>query len=324
MIIVKIPFRVSFIGGGTDIKKFYKYHSGQVISTTIDKYLYVSLKKSINKFTYLKYSKFEKVTNLEEIKHPIIRAIFKKYYINNVDLSCSSDIPAGTGLASSSAFTIAVLKAVKNYMNISYTKESIASECCEIEINTLKEPIGKQDQYAISYGGMNNIIFNKDDSVKVNKINLSKTFLKKFNDNCLFTSLGKKRSAQSILRNQSKKINTKTNILLYKQLSFMVNDFKHALKNQDLFSVGKLVKEGWLIKKKLSIDISNRLIDDYISFTEKNNAIGSKLLGAGKSGYVLSVFPNKKYKDKFISENYGKFQNLDVNFINDNGSNINF
>lgn len=323
MIVIKVPFRVSFVGGGTDIKKFYKHHSGQVISTTIDKYIYVSLKKSVNNFTYLKYSKFEKVNDIEKIKHPIIRVIFRRYGITNVDLSCSSDIPAGSGLASSSAFTIAVLKAVKYFKNLEYTNESIAKECCDIEINILREPIGKQDQYAISFGGLNHIIFNKNETVKIQRIKAPNLFLKKFNDCCLFTSIGKKRSAKSILSDQIKKINNKKNIELYKQLSSLVKDFNKALIYQDIFSIGKVVNEGWLIKKSLSENISNKTIDDYISYTEKYNSIGSKLLGAGKGGYVLSIFPDKRYKDKFLKKNIYKIKNLDINFINNNGHIIN-
>lgn len=323
MIVIKVPFRVSFVGGGTDIKKFYRYHAGQVISTTINKYIYVSLKKSINKFTYLKYSKFEKVNDIEKIKHPIIRVIFKRYGITNVDLSCSSDIPAGSGLASSSAFTIAVLKAVKNFLNLEYTNASIAEECCDIEINILKEPIGKQDQYAISYGGLNHIVFNKNETVKIQSIRVPNPFLKKFNDCCIFASIGKKRSAKSILSEQTKKINNKKNIQLYKHLSSLVGDFNKALNNQDILSIGKVVNEGWLIKKNLSENISNKIIDDYISFTEKYNSIGSKLLGAGKGGYVLSIFPNKRYRDKFLQNNIHKINYLDINFINNNGHIIN-
>lgn len=323
MIVVKVPFRVSFVGGGTDIKKFYKYHSGQVISTTINKYIYVSLKKSINNYTYLKYSKFEKVKVIEQIKHPIIRVIFQRYGITNVDLSCSSDIPAGSGLASSSAFTIAVLKAVKKFQNLEYSNKSIAQECCDIEINILKEPIGKQDQYAISFGGLNHIIFNKNETVKIRGITVPNLFLKKFNHCCLFASIGKKRSAKSILSEQTKKINNKKNIQMYKGLSSLVEDFSRALNNQDISSIGKIVNEGWLIKKNLSENISNKSIDDYISFTEKHNSIGSKLLGAGKGGYVLSIFPNKKYRDKFLQNNINKIKNLDINFIDNNGHIIN-
>ncbi len=141
MLIVKVPFRVSFIGGGTDLEKFYKRYDGQVISTTINKYIYISLKKSNDEYTYLKYSKFEKIKSIKDIKHPIIKTIFKNYNLNNIDLSCSSDIPSGTGLASSSAFTIALLKAVKIYLGLNYNNYSIAEESCNIEINQLKEPM---------------------------------------------------------------------------------------------------------------------------------------------------------------------------------------
>lgn len=198
MLIVKVPLRVSFIGGGTDLQNFYKKYDGQVISTTINKYIYLSLKKSNDEFSYLKYSKFEKVKSFKDIKHPIIRTVFKNYNLNNVDLSCSSDISSGTGLASSSAFTIALLRAVKIYLGYKYNNNSIAEECCDIEIKQLKEPIGKQDQYSISFGGLNRIFFKKNGKTIVKRINKSDKFKKKLSDRCSFAMIGSKRNANIV------------------------------------------------------------------------------------------------------------------------------
>lgn len=320
MLIVKVPLRVSFIGGGTDLQNFYKKYDGQVISTTINKYIYLSLKKSNDEFSYLKYSKFEKVKSFKDIKHPIIRTVFKNYNLNNVDLSCSSDISSGTGLASSSAFTIALLRAVKIYLGYKYNNNSIAEECCDIEIKQLKEPIGKQDQYSISFGGLNRIFFKKNGKTIVKRINKSDKFKKKLSDRCSFAMIGSKRNANIVLREQKDNL-TKSKILnLHRKLVSLVPDFNNALLKEDFNELGKIITNGWEIKKNLSSNITNSKINDYIEDSKKNGAIGNKLLGAGKSGCVLSLFNSPLEKRRFI-ERSKKINFLNIEFVNSNGEN---
>ena len=170
MIGIRTPFRMSFIGGGSDLKEFYSRSPGCVISTTIDKYMYIFTHPFFDERIQLKYSKTELVDEIEDIKHPIIREVLKKFNLNGIDINSISDIPAGTGLGSSSSFTVALLHALNSYTNQHVSPELLARDACEIEIDILKEPIGKQDQYAAAYGGLNIINFLSDGHVNVEPI----------------------------------------------------------------------------------------------------------------------------------------------------------
>ena len=206
MIISRTPFRVSFIGGGSDLQAFYNQNKfGAVISTSIKKYMYIVIHPYFHDKIRLKYSITEDVSSINEIKHPIIKECIKKVRLNKgFEIASFADIPSGTGLGSSSSFTVGLLNALYGHKDDMKSKEELANQSCEIEIDILKEPIGKQDQYAASYGGLNHIKFHKDESVDVIPLNLNDSFLKIFESSLRLYYTGERRNASSILSEQKK------------------------------------------------------------------------------------------------------------------------
>ncbi|RZL47041.1 MAG: GHMP kinase [Pedobacter sp.] len=289
MIISKTPFRISFAGGGSDLKEYYLNHGGAVLSVAIDKHVYLSMHPYFNDDKYLlKYSNIELVDNVDKIKHQIIREVFKQYNISGVDFNSSADIPSGTGLGSSSAFTSGLITLCNAYLGKYISREDIAKEACDIEINKLNEPIGKQDQYACAIGGLNFIEFNENDKVAVEKIKLSPAKSDKLENNLLMFYLGNTRSAASILTEQ--KLNTLTDERKVENLHKMVAlayDLKKELTSSNVESIGEILHTGWIYKKELASNVSNQNIDYYYDRAIKAGATGGKLLGAGGGGFLL-------------------------------------
>ena len=207
MIICKTPLRISFMGGGTDFKEFFSEYEGKVISTSINKYMYVCIKKSYKEI-FLKYSKFENEKHYRNIKHPIVREVLKHYKLNNLDISSFSDIPGGTGLGSSSAFTVSLVSAIQELKNKSLDKSKICKLSTDIEINKLKSNIGYQDQYACCYGGLNKIIFKKN-KIQINKLKNNKKIISNFNNHLFLLDTNMTRSATKVLHDQKKKYKKK-------------------------------------------------------------------------------------------------------------------
>ncbi len=289
MIISRTPFRISFAGGGSDLKEYYIEHEGAVLSVTIDKYIYLSMHPYFHEERFfLKYSKNEIVNHVDEIEHPIIKSIFQDYGFKGIDFNSSADIPAGTGLASSSAFTVGLINLCNAYSGKYMSKEEIAKYACDIEILRLNEPIGKQDQYACSVGGINFLTFNRNDTVHVEKLILSPSVQKGFENRLILFYLGTTRTTKSILSEQ--KENMIYNNEKVKNLQNMVS-LAHQLKRelicQNLDVVGEILNEGWKLKKTLASNISNSFIDEYYTLGLKNGAEGGKLLGAGGGGFLL-------------------------------------
>jgi D-glycero-alpha-D-manno-heptose-7-phosphate kinase len=289
MIISRTPFRISFAGGGSDLKEYYSLTSGAVLSVTIDKYVYLSMHPYfIENKILLKYSNNELINDVNDIKHPIIKTVFKDYDLSGVDLSSSADIPSGTGLASSSAFTAGLINLCNTYMHKYMTKEEIAKYACDIEINKLGEPIGKQDQYACSIGGLNFIEFHRDDTVSVERIHLNHESMQKLENNLLLFYLGTNRSANSILFEQRQKtINEQVNINNLDKMVKLAWDLKAELLQNNIDSIGEILHQGWMYKKELASKISNSNIDSIYDLALKNGAEGGKLLGAGGGGFLL-------------------------------------
>lgn len=289
MIITKTPFRISFSGGGSDIANYYEKFGGSVLSVSINKYVYLSIHPYFFKDGYLlKYSKTEDVTSVDEIKHPIIRTVFKKYGIKGVDFNSSADIPAGTGLASSSAFTVGLINLCNSYCDKYLSKEEMAALACQIEIDELKEPIGKQDQYACACGGLNFIEFLKDGAVNVEKLFLTSENYHKLEDNLMMFYTGETRSTGDILTEQTRNVSSdKAKIEnLHKMVALSV-DLKNELLKGNIDSMGEILHAGWNYKKELASGISNSNIDYYYDLALKNGASGGKLLGAGGGGFLL-------------------------------------
>ena len=289
MIITRTPFRISFAGGGSDLRNYYEKFGGSVLSVSINKYIYLSMHPYFDDESYLlKYSRTEQAKTLEDIQHPIIRTVFGKYGNKGVDFNSSADIPSGTGLASSSAFTVGLINLCNVYTDKYMNKEDIAELACKVEIEDLKEPIGKQDQYACACGGLNFIEFQKDGVVDVEKLYLQTDAYRVLEKNLLMFYTGKTRAAGSILAEQKK--NTTNDEAKINNLHKMVQlskDLKEELLKGNINAMGEILHTGWMYKKELANGISNPDIDHYYELAMQNGALGGKLLGAGGGGFLL-------------------------------------
>ena len=304
MIITKTPFRISFCGGGSDIPDFYRQHGGCVISTSINRYMYVSIHPYfIDGQTALKYSKTEIVKNINDIEHSIFRCVLKEKKIDSVEITSTADVPSGTGLGSSSAFTVGLLHTLYCYQGKFVSKETIAKEACQVEIEMLGNPIGKQDQYAAAYGGLNYITFHKDDSVTVEPIIMQQDTLKALQENIVIFYTGLTHDANSILAEQKNNISSEDKTLNLIRMCELATYMKESLESDELSDFGKILHEGWMRKKELASGIANPMIDDLYDIAMKNGASGGKLLGAGGGGFLL--FYCEKYKQKKLIDNLG-------------------
>ena len=298
MIISKTPLRISFVGGGTDLKDFYTKEFGQIISTTIDKYIYVVARKqtSVAKFKYrINWSKVEFTQKINEIKHPIAREAFKLLNINfPCEISTFSDIPANTGLGSSSTFAVGLLNALYALKGVKISKKLLAEQAVKIEVEILKRNIGKQDHYAASYGGMNVITFNTNMKTDVKKIKLKKNVSKLLFNNLLLFFTGQTRDSSKILKTQKSSINK--NFKNLKQMRDYVQLSKNFLLKGRLDQFAQILDKNWKLKKKLSKGISNSKIEKYYKKALKAGAHGGKLLGAGAGGFLCFYVEKKNQK----------------------------
>ena len=246
MIISKTPFRISFFGGGTDLKEYYINNTGIVASTTIDKYIYITVNKRFDNSIRISYSKTEIAEKRDDIQHPIVKEALKLLDIDGgIEITSIADIPAKTGLGSSSTFTVGLLNALYAYKGIYVNAETLAKKACEIEIDILKEPIGKQDQYAAAYGGLNSIRFNSDETVFVDPIICNKDIKYEFENNLLLFYTGITRSAGEILGSQKK--NTSNNIENLTSMKLLVDDLKQILsEGNNLKQIGEKLNDSWL------------------------------------------------------------------------------
>lgn len=290
MIITRTPFRISFAGGGSDFRGYYENSEGAVLSATINKYIYLTLHPYFDNDQYLlKYSKVESVSSVEDIQHPIIREVFKKYGISGVDLNSIADIPARTGLASSSAFTVGMINLCNVFTNRYMSKEEIAREACEIEIDILKEPIGKQDQYACACGGLNFLKFNRDGTVEPEKIYLNSEDYHLLENNLMLFYTGKTRSANEILsvQNTPATMNDEKKIGNLHKMAGLAISLRGELRKGNIDAIGEILHQGWMYKRELVSGITEPWIDQYYDLARKNGADGGKILGAGGGGFFL-------------------------------------
>jgi D-glycero-alpha-D-manno-heptose-7-phosphate kinase len=288
MIISRTPFRVSFCGGGSDLPSFYTKHGGCVLSTGIDKYMYISVHPSFDPdTTALKYSKTETVTDIEDIEHAYFKDMLKRFDVKGVELTSTADVPAGTGLGSSSSFTVGVLHALYAYTGKYVSKERLAEEACEVELVDLQQPIGKQDQYGAAFGGLNFYNFNKDGSVFVEPILMEHDKYKQLQDNLLMFYTGDVRSASAILKEQGGNVTAGDKEQNQLRMCELTYDLRRELNRGNIDSLGEILDESWQLKRTLASGISNPQIDEYYEIAMKNGAIGGKLLGAGGGGFLL-------------------------------------
>lgn len=296
MIITRTPFRISFVGGGSDLASFYEKHEGAVLSTTINKYMYVTIHPSFNKGeTVIKYNKTETVSDVHKLQHPIARQLLLDHGIEGCEIVSTADVPSGTGLSTSSAYTVGLIHALYAYQGKYCSQERIAEEACRLEIEELGEPIGKQDQYGTAVGGLKVIRFLQDGSVEVEPIVVSRTVQRELNENLLLFYTGLTHSAGEILKEQNKNVATekdKFNSLV--KMTSLVYDMRDSLSHGKLDDFGTILNENWQLKRSLTSSISNNFIDKYYDIAMKNGALGGKLLGAGGGGFLLFYCPKEK------------------------------
>ncbi len=289
MIISRTPFRMSFVGGGTDLPSFYEKEYGAVVGTTINKYVYITVNRlsPFYKYKYrLGYSQTELANNADEIKHNIIRETVKYLDIDRVEIVSIADIPAGTGMGSSSSFTVGLLHALHAYKSEFVDASRLAKEATKIEMEILKEPIGKQDQYFASYGGFKYMEFHPDSSVKVRPVIMIPEVKERLENNILCFYTGDQRSASKILKDQKDRTIDKMDIL--KKMKDLSKEFVKVLEEgKKLYRVGELLHENWKLKKQLSPYISNDQIDEMYEKAIKAGAIGGKIMGAGGGGFLM-------------------------------------
>lgn len=299
MIISKTPLRISFAGGGTDLPDYYRKHSGAVVSTTINKYVYVTVNKRFDDSIRVSYSKTEIVDDFEEIKHELVRECMRLVGLKKgLEITTISDIPSGTGVGSSSALTVGLLNALYAFKGQHKSAEALAREACKIEIDILKNPIGKQDQYIAAYGGLLFIEFNRDDTVFVSRIIAKKEIKRLLDKRLMMFYTGITRSANKILKEQKK--NTKNNISILNELKSLAYSAKDSLFRGKIDHLGPILHEGWQLKKQLAFSISNPSIDSYYENARKAGAIGGKVAGAGGGGFVF-LYCHEKYRERIIN-----------------------
>lgn len=296
MIIVRAPFRISFGGGGSDLPQYYRNWGGAVLSASINKYIYIDLHPFFDeKRIQLKYSQTENVGAPGLIKHRIFRCVLERFNLCGVELTSTADIPSGTGLGSSSSFTVALLQCVYAYMGMHRSKAALAAEACEIEVEILQSPIGKQDQYAAAMGGLNFIRFEKDESVFVEPVTINRSRMDEFNSRLVLFYTGITRDANGILEEQGRAMQDGSHkeCAMHKMVA-LAGAMRDCLEAWRLDDFGALLHESWKLKRSLTGHISNGRIDDIYELALSAGATGGKLLGAGGGGFLLLYCPPGK------------------------------
>ena len=322
MIISKTPLRISFCGGGTDIKNFWSTEQGKVLASAIDKYIYVIIKSRFDDDIVLNYTKREVVSNVLDLKHDLVREALKKTGVRSgVEIWTPSDIPSkGSGLGSSSTLTVGLLNAFYTFKSVQVEAENLAREACEIEIDILGKPIGKQDQYIAAYGGMHEISFNSDDVVSLNPIDANNRRKKILESNILLLFTGITRESKDILRDQKNKM-PKNRATLRKMKSQVLELKKLLESNQKLDDVGRILNDAWNYKRELSRSITNTQIEQMYRKALLSGALGGKICGAGGGGFLM-IYVTKDEKEMF-RKSMGNYQELEFEFSS-SGSNIIF
>jgi len=290
---------MSFVGGGSDLPNFYRRHGGAVLSTAIDKYMYISVNKKFDGGIRIAYSKTEEVSKVAAIEHRLVRTTLEMLGIEGgVEITSTADIPSqGTGLGSSSAFTVGLINVLSAYLGRHVAAEQLGTLSCEIEIDRCGEPIGKQDQYASAYGGLSFIEFHPDDSVQVSPLILQRNIREALEKDVVVFYTGIARSASSILQEQSS--NVEDSVVKQTMLKRMVElayQLRNELQNGNLDAMGDILEENWQLKKQLASGITSSVIDDWYSKAKENGARGGKLLGAGAGGFLMFFAPAEHHE----------------------------
>ena len=294
MIITQTPLRISFLGGGTDFKDFYTLEDGWVFSSAIDKYIFVIIKERFDDKIRVGYTKTELVDHIDELQHELVREALRKTGITKrVEIATMGDIPsAGSGLGSSSTVTVGLLNAMYTYLGTPKDPETLAREACQIEIEVLGKPIGKQDQYIAAYGDMRFIRFKQDDTVEIESIVLEDGMKRRLTQNLMLFFTNKTRRSETILTEQVANINDRLSVL--REMKRLALEAKKCLCGGALDEFGATLHQGWELKKQLASKITNSEIDELYRTARKAGAIGGKITGAGGGGFLLLYCPREK------------------------------
>jgi D-glycero-alpha-D-manno-heptose-7-phosphate kinase len=299
VIISRTPLRMSFVGGGSDLPAFYRRYGGAVVSTAINKYVYVNINKKFDGGIRIAYSRTEEVDSVEKIEHRLVRATFEMLGLaGGVEITTIADIPSrGTGLGSSSSFTVGLINVASAYMSRYVSPDELGALSCEVEIERCGEPIGKQDQYAAAHGGFNLIQFNPDDSVAVTPIIMPSEKRAELEENTLVFYTGITRSASAILQSQSDAIvGNATAQAAQRRMVQLAFDLTNELRRGNLDSFGEILEENWQLKKSLASGISTGEIDSWYDAAKAAGARGGKILGAGSGGFMIFYAPRERHQ----------------------------
>lgn len=292
MIITQTPFRVSFAGGGTDLPAFYETEPGAVLSVGVNHHMYITVSPRFEDTTRIAYSKVEIATQLDDIEHTIVREALRLTGLGDTGLEITTvgDVPAGTGMGSSSSFAVGLLNALYAYKGQVTSPSKLGQEACDIEIDILGKPIGRQDQYAAAYGGVNYIRFNSDHTVDVEPVATAPEFLRALEDHILLLYTNQQRDADMILKKQSEGSANKMAVL--RQMRDLAGEMRLTMGNGgDLKAFGELLHQGWELKRSLGFGITNQGVDDWYQAARDHGAMGGKLLGAGGGGFLMIMAP---------------------------------
>lgn len=294
MIISRTPLRMSFVGGGSDLPDFYRRHGGAVVSTAIDRYIYVNVNRKFDSGIRVSYSKTEEVARVDQIEHPLVRAALQYLQIpGGVEITTIADIPSrGSGLGSSSSFAVGLLHALNAYKGRYVSGTQLGRDSCHIEIELCGEPIGKQDQYAAAYGGLNFIEFKPDDTVVVSPIICERATVHALEAGLLVFYTGMTRSASPLLRQQAEEIaGSEAKQRAVKRMAELAVVLRDALQANNVSAVGEILHENWMLKKGIASGISTGEIDQWYDAARAAGAAGGKILGAGAGGFLLFYAP---------------------------------
>jgi D-glycero-alpha-D-manno-heptose-7-phosphate kinase len=290
VLITRTPLRISLGGGGTDLPSYYREFGGYVISAAINRYVYIGINHAFSDEYLLKYSALERVKTIPEIQHPILREALRLLNVEPaVEIVSLADVPAGTGLGSSGSFTVGLLRAIHAYRREHITSHAVAEEACRIELEILQQPVGKQDQYIASFGGVTAFDFRPDDTVAVESVKIPRDTLFDLEDRLLMFFTGYSREAVSILADQQKRSLDRDQVMLdnLHTIKALAMEVKRHLEKGNAREYGRLMHEHWLIKQKRSGGMSNPYIDKLYNIGIKNGALGGKLVGAGGGGFLM-------------------------------------
>jgi len=307
MIITRTPFRVTLGGGGTDLKSYYSKFGGFVLAATIDKYVYITInRRTIDNVLWLSYSNIETVKKINEIKHELIREALKLVNIKNgIEIHSITEVTSGTGLGSSGSFTIGLLNALHAYKRKYVPRAQLAEMACKIEIDRLKKPIGKQDQYMASFGGITCLDIDKLGKVKVSPLDISQDAVDELEKNLLFFYTGVRRDSSYVLKGQNNASQSEDKKVLsaMHEIKDLGMEIKRALIKGDVDRFGKILDEHWKIKKTISDRMSTKEIDEYYELAKKSGALGGKIMGAGGGGFFMFYCKDDKrrLREKMIN-----------------------